>query len=160
MRRLLGVVIGALLIGCPPWMIYGITVPVPKYRAGGPSDFLVFASALLAVYGGVLAGSLVYWAIKKRAGQTSTPFGIFMAGAFSSLILSVAFAAYRGIYGLITSHSFENGVGNLWGLIVILWLLFDTVVAAGIALLFFGLQGPAARAGASQQAAGPSGVSE
>jgi hypothetical protein len=66
----------------------------------------------------------------------------------------------RGIYGLIASHSFEEGVGNLWGLIVIFWFVLGAVVAAGIAFLFFGLQGPAARAGASQQAGGSSGVSE
>jgi len=159
MRGLLGVVIGALLIGCPLWMMYGITVPVPKYRTGGPLDFLVFATALLCVYGGVLAGVLVYWVIQKRAGQRSTPFGIFLAGACSSLLLSVAFVVCRGIYGLITSHSFEQGVGNLWGLIVIFWCGLGAVVAAGIAFLFFGLQGPAAPSGAPQQAGGSSGAS-
>jgi hypothetical protein len=160
MRRPLAVLIGALLIGATLQMIYGITVPVPKSRTGGPHDFIVFASSLLAVYGGILAGALVYWVIQKRAGQASTAFGIFMAGAGSSLMLSVAFVVCRGLYGLITSHSFEQGVGNLWGLIVIFWFLLGTVAAAGIALLLYGLQGPTGRAGASPQAGGSSGGSE
>jgi hypothetical protein len=156
MSRLLCVAIGILLVGCPPWIIYGMTVPVPQYRTGGYLDFLAFAYALLAVYGGVLVGVLVYWAIQKRAGQRPSPFGIFMAGACSSVSLSVAFVICSGIYGLIVSHSFEKGIGTAWGLVVIFWSLFGTVVAAGIALLFFGLRGPPARAGVSQQTAGSS----
>lgn len=100
MRGTLSVLIGALLIGGPLWLIYGMTVPVPKYRTGGPHDFIVFASALLAVYGGALAGALVYWVIQKRAGQASTAFGTFLAGACSSVMLSIAFVVCRGIYGL------------------------------------------------------------
>ena len=160
MRGLFGVSIGVLLIGGPLWMLYGLTVPVPKFRTGGPHDFVVLAWAVLAVYGGNLAGMLTYWVVQRRAGQHSTPLGIFVAGSCSSLILSIAFVVCRGIQGLIASHSFEAGVGNLWGLIVIFWFSLGTVAAAGIALLLFGLQGPTRRAGASPQAGGPSGVSE
>jgi hypothetical protein len=111
------------------------------------------------VYGGVFVGVLVYWAIQKRTGQRSSPYGIFTAGACSGLALSVAFVICSGIYGLIVSGSFEKGIGNLWGMIVILWLLFGAVVAAGIALLFFGLQGPTGPTAASQQPGGSSGSS-
>lgn len=147
MGRILRLAIGALLVGFPAWMIYGMTIPVPKYRTGGYVDFLMFAYTLLAVYGGVFIGILIYWASQKRTGQRLSPLGIFIAGAVCSLAFSIAFVIGCGIYGLIVHGSFERGVGNLWGLIVIFWVLFGGVVAAGVGLLFFGLRGPTGPAG-------------
>src|SRR5579885_2802921 len=98
MRKILALAIGALLIGFPAWMISGMTIPVPKYRIGGYGDFRVFALTLLAVYGGVFVGSLIYWAIQKRTGQRLSPLGIFTAGAVCSFALSIAFVIGCGIY--------------------------------------------------------------
>jgi hypothetical protein len=40
----------------------------------------------------------------------------------------------------MTRGSFEEGIGNLWGLVPIFAALFGALVSAGVALLFHGLR--------------------
>lgn len=80
-RRVLAIVVAVVLLGYPPFLIYGITVPVPRFRTGSSADFTAFAYTMLAVYGGVLVGVAVHWARVGRARQHMRPFGVLKAGA-------------------------------------------------------------------------------
>ena len=148
MTRILALVAGIVLIGYPAWLLGDITVPLPAYRKGGYADFLIFAQVLLAVYGGVLLGIAVHWTRANRSGQRLFPFGLFMAGIFGVLTVCIVFFAGGIVYGLMKYGAFEKAVGgNLWGLIVIFWLVSGALVSAGLALLFYAWRGPAGHAG-------------
>jgi hypothetical protein len=138
--RLFAIVAGVALIGYPPVLIYAITVPVARFRTGSPVDFLSFAGTVFAVYGGVLLGVAVHWARVGRAWHRVRPLGVLKAGVWGALAVGVIFVAGAGVRGMISRGSFEKGVGNLWGLILIFALLFGTLVSGGMALLFHGLR--------------------
>jgi len=63
-----------------------------------------------------------------RFGGTLTVGALFLAGA--------------GVRGLTTQGSFEQGIGNLWGLVLILAAAFGALVSGGVALLFRSLRSP------------------
>ena len=140
MIRFVTVVIAIGLIVYPAFLIYAMTVPVERFRTGGYVDYLAFAGTVFAIYGGVLLGVAVYWTRVGKAGQRVRPAGILKAGVWGSLVAGVIFVVGSGIHGLTTQGSFERGIGNLWGLVVIFALLFGAVVSGGMALLFRGLQ--------------------
>jgi hypothetical protein len=80
------------------------------------------------------------------------PVEILKAGVWGALAVSVVFVVGAGVHGLITRGSFEKGVGNLWGLLVIFALLLGALVSGGMALLFYGFghrpaSGPMAESG-------------
>ena len=148
MTRILALVAGIVLIGYPAWLLGDITIPLPAYRKGGYADFLLFAQALLAVYGGVLLGIAVHWARAHRSRKRLVPFGLFMAGTYGVLALCIVFFAGGIVYGLMKYGAFDKAVGgNLWGMIVIFWLVLGAFVSAGLALLFYAWRGPAGHAG-------------
>ena len=147
MTRILALVAGVLLIGIHPWLLYGVTVPMPEYRKGGFVDFLFlfFSEALLAIYGGVLLGVLVYWAGKKWIGQSLLPHELFISGLCGVLASCVVFFVGGFVYRLPSSRSYEAAIGaNLWGLLAHIWIVLGTLVAAGVALLFHALRGSTA----------------
>lgn len=159
MTRIFALVAGIVLIGYPAWLLGDITIPVPKYRKGGYADFLLFTQVVLAVYGGVLLGIAVHWAAAKRSGQRLVPFGLFRAGIYGVLAACVVFFAGGIVYGLMKYGAFEKAVGgNLWGLIVIFWLVSGASVSAGLALLFYAWR-PAGPAG-PMPGSGGSGTSQ
>jgi hypothetical protein len=131
--------VAVALIGYPPFLIYAMTVPVERFRTGSYVDFLAFASTVFVIYGGVLLGVAVHWARVGRPGQHLRPVGILKAGVLGALAVGVVFVVGAGIYSLTAQGSFEKGIGNLWGLILIFALLFGALVSGGIALLFHGL---------------------
>jgi hypothetical protein len=148
MTRILALVASAVLIGYPAWLLKDITVPIPAYRKGGSADFLLFAQALLAVYGGVLLGIAMHWARANRSGHRLLPFGLFRAGIFGVLAVCIVFFVGGIVYGLMKYGAFDKAVGgNLWGLIVIFWLVLGAFVSAGLALLFYAWRGPAGHTG-------------
>jgi hypothetical protein len=142
----LTVVIAVVLIGYPLFLIYAITVPVAQFRTGRYVDFLGFAVTVVAIYGGVLLGAWWQWAKAGRAGQRVRPAEVFKAGVLGALVVAVVFVVGAGVRGLITQGSFEKGVGNLWGLIVILAVFLGALVSGGVALLFYRLR-PSAESG-------------
>jgi hypothetical protein len=142
MIRLIGVVVGAALIGYPPFLIYAITVRVPRFRTGSYVDFLPFAVTLLAIYGGVLLGIAVHWLWRGRSSQRVRPFEVFIAGVYGTLAVGVVFLASAGVRGVMTQGSFEKGIGNLWGLVLIFAGMFGALVSGGVALLFRFLRSP------------------
>ena len=140
MIRFLAIVVAVALIGYPPFLIYAITVPVARFRTGSYVDFLTFAGTVFAIYGGVLLGVAVHWARVGRAWQHLRPVEVFKAGVWGACAVGVVFVAGAGVHGLTTQGSFEKGIGNLWGLVLIFAALFGALVSAGVALLFHGLR--------------------
>src|SRR5678816_301653 len=112
-----------------------MTVPVARFRVGGYVDFLVFAGAMSIIYGGVLIGVATLWAMEGRVWRRLRRVGVFKAGVWGVLAASVVFVLGCGVNGMMTRGSFEEGVGNLWGLIVIFALVFGAMVSGGLALL-------------------------
>jgi hypothetical protein len=131
-----------LLLALPAFWLIGTTIPVPRFRAGDITDFLLFAEALAVVYGGVALGVAVYWARARASGLALRSLGILQAGVSGAGGLGLVVVVGSGIHGLITFGSFERGVGNLWGLIVIFAVLLGAFVAGGLALLWLALRMP------------------
>jgi hypothetical protein len=123
--RFIAIVVGALLLGLP----------------------LLLGSVwvILAVDGSALLGLLLYRLQLKRTGQKLTLSGVFSAGLFAELFFSVAFLLGSGFYAFVASGSFEQGIGNLGGLLLTLWFILGTAASAGLALLFYGIQDPKER---------------
>lgn len=140
MIRLIAIVVAAALIGYPPFLLYAITVPVARFRTGGYVDFLTFAGSVFAIYGGVLIGVTVHWARVGQVWQRMRPLEILKAGVWGALAVGVAFVVGAGVHGLATRGSFEKGIGNLWGLVLIFAVLFGGLVSGGVALLFHGVR--------------------
>jgi hypothetical protein len=140
--RLIAIVVGVALIGYPPFLIYAMTVPVPRFRTGSYVDFLTFAGTLVAIYGGVLLGITVHWVRRGRLWQRLRSVEVFKAGVWGALAVGVVFLAGAGIRGLTTQGSFAKGIGNLWGLLLILAAVFGALVSGGVALLFHGMRAP------------------
>ena len=143
MIRLFGIVVGFALIGYPPFLIYAISVPVPRFRTGTYVDFLTFTGTIVGVYGGVLLGIVVLWARVGRVWQRLRPVAVWQSGVWGALAVSVLFVVGAGVRGLATQGSFEKGIGNLWGLLLILPAVFGALVSGGVALLFNGVRPPA-----------------
>jgi len=142
MIRLIGIVAGIALVGYPPFLIWAITVRVPRFRTGSYVDFLPFAVTLAAIYGGVLLGMAVHWLWRGRSSQRLPPFEVFVAGVYGTLTVGVVFLAAAGVRGLTTQGSFEKGIGTLWGLVLIFAAVFGALVSGGVALLFRFLRSP------------------
>lgn len=137
---ILSIVIAIALIGYPPFLIYAITVPVARFRTGTYVDFLLFAGTVFAIYGGVLVGVAVHWARVGGAWQRLRPIEVLKAGVWGALAVGVVFVVGAGVHGLMTRGSFEKGVGNLWGLVLVFALFFGVIVSGGIVLLLHGLR--------------------
>jgi len=140
--RFLAIVVAVALIGYPPFLIYGMSVPVPRFRTGTYVDFLAFAGAMSVVYGGVLVGTAVHWARVGGAWHRLNPVAVFKAGVWGAFAVAVVFVVGAGVRGLMTQGSFEKGTGNLWPLIVIFAVLLSALVSGGLALLLHGLRPP------------------
>jgi hypothetical protein len=159
--RFLGIVAAVALIGYPSFLIYGMTVPVPRFRTGGYVDFLAFAVTISAVYGGVFVGIAVHGTRTGRAWHHLRTVEVLKAGVTGALAVGVVFIVGAGFHGLATRASFEKGIGNLWGLVLIFGVLFGALVSAGVALLFHGLRpsagasGPTPGNGGSRMRSGP-----
>jgi hypothetical protein len=149
MTRIVALVAGLLLIGCPAWWLREVTVPVPAYRKGGYVDFLFLGQTLLAIYGSVLLGIVVHCVRANRSGQILFPFVLFKAGMRGVLVICIVFFGGGIVYGLTKYGAFEKAIGgNLWGLLVVFWAILGAIVSAGIALLFYAWRGPAGHASA------------
>ena len=153
--RFLSIVIGAALIGYPPFLIYAITVPVARFRTGSCVDFLAFAGTVLAIYGGVFVGIAVHRVVVGRAWQRLRPLEVLKAGVRGAVSAGVVFVVGAGIHGLATQGSFQKGIGNLWGLIVIFAALFGALVSGGVALLLHGLRASPGAGGTTRESGGP-----
>jgi hypothetical protein len=153
--RFLAIVVAVALIGYPPFLIYAITVPVAQFRTGSYVDFLTFAGTVFAIYGGVLLGLAVHWARVGRAWQRLRPVEVFKAGVWGAFAVGIVFVVGAGVHGLTTQGSFEKGIGNLWGLVLIFAVLFGALVSAGVALLFYGLRPLAGAGGPMLGSGGP-----
>ena len=157
MTRIVALVVGLLLIGCPAWWLREVTVPVPAYRKGGYVDFLFLGQTLLAIYGSVLLGIVVHCVRANRSGQTLFPFVLFKAGMRGVLVICIVFFGGGIVYGLTKYGAFEKAIGgNLWGLLVVFWAILGAIVSAGIALLFYAWRGPAGHASAMPGSGGSS----
>ena len=148
MTRIAALMAGLLLLACPGWWLMDVSVPVPKYRKGGFTDFLFLGQLLFAIYGSVLLGVAVAWVRANRSNQPFLPNEVFKAGMFGVLAACTVFFVGCGIYGIAKYGSFEKGIGNLWGVLVIFWGVLGALVSAGIALLFYAWRGPAGQTGA------------
>jgi hypothetical protein len=153
--RFVAIVVAVVMIGYPPFLIYAITVPVPRFRTGSYVDFLAFAGTMSAIYGGVMLGVAVHWARVGRAWQRLRPVGVLKAGVSGAVAVGVGFVVSAGVHGMATRGSFEKGIGNLWGLVVIFALLFGALVSGGMALLLHAIR-PSARASGSMPGNGGS----
>ena len=57
----------------------------------------------------------------------------FAAGVWGALAVGVVFLAGAGVRGLTTQGWFEKGIGNLWGLVLILAAVLGALVSGGAA---------------------------
>ena len=131
MYRLLSGAAGVLLVATPPFMVYGMTVPVPQYRTGTLADYHAFLVSCLTVYGGVVLGIVVR--IWREPGRASIIHGrsIFRAGMTGGLVA----------VGVALALAFlESGGGNLWGLVVIFGAVFTAIVSAGAGLVWYAIR--------------------
>ena len=148
MIRIAALIAGVLLTAGLAVRLMDMTIPVPKYRKGDYTDYLFYGQTLLAIYGSVLLGVAVYWIRAKRSGQPPFAIGIFKAGIYGVLAVSIAFFGGIGLYSLAKYGSFAKAMGNLWGALAMLWWILGALLSAGIALLFYGLRSPASPIGA------------
>jgi hypothetical protein len=136
MQRLLFGAIGALLLVVPSVMAYNVTVPVPQYRTRTFADYHSFRLTCLTLYGGAAIGILVHWQLRARERQTLSGGSVFSAGSTGAVVaVSVA----------LTVAAVDEGLGNLWGLVVILGGVLGAIVAAGAGLLWHALHGSSPR---------------
>jgi hypothetical protein len=139
--KILAVIAGLVLIVFPAWWLENTAVPLPVYRKGGFADYAYLVYAVLAVYGSALFGIAVQIVRAKRTMQPLYPFGLFKAGLGGVLAVVITFFTIGGIYSLMRIGAVETGVGNLWGLVAISWIVFGALVSAGLALLFYAWHG-------------------
>jgi hypothetical protein len=67
---------------------------------------------------------------------------------FWRIAACIVFFGRGGLFSLARYGSFYKAIGgNLWGMLVIFWAMFDALVSAGVALLFYAWRGPPGRAG-------------
>lgn len=137
MKRVLVGATGAFLLFLPALIAYTLTVPVPEFRTGTVADYDAFLVTCLILYGGAAAGVLVQWRLRARNGQALTGESVFWGG------LTGAFVA---VVGALAIASVREGLGNLWGLVVLFGGVLSAVVGAGAGLL-----GHALRAGRPQR---------
>ena len=149
MIRLLAIAVAAALFAYPLFLIYSMTVPVERFRTGTYTDLLTFAGTVVAVYGGVLSGVAVQWVRGGRRLQNVRPGKVFKAGVWGAVAVATVVVVGSGVQCLATQGSFEKGIGNLWGLVLIFAALFGSFVSAGVALLLYGLR-PLAGGGESR----------
>ena len=143
MTRIAALVAGLLLIAGTSWWLVDLSVPVPKYRKGGFTDFLILGQLLFSIHGSVLLGVAVAWVRANRSGQPFLPIEVFKAGMFGVVTACTVFFVGGSIYGLAKYGSFDKVIGNLWGVMAIFWVVLGALVSAGIALLFYAWRGPA-----------------
>jgi hypothetical protein len=147
--------VAIVLLALPAFWLFGTTIPVASFRTGGYGDFVFFAEALTLVYGGVALGVAIYWALATVSGLPVRSLGILSAGVSGAAALGLIVVVVSGLYGVLVLGSFERGVGNLWGLIVIFATLLGAFVAAGLALLWFA---SASHTPSGGRSAGPQGL--
>jgi hypothetical protein len=128
-----------LLLVLPAFWLFEATVPVDRFRARDYTDFAFFAAGFGVLYGGVALGVAIHAAQARASGQRMRSLGILAAGAAGASALSLLAVVASGVYGQIAYGSFERGVGNLWGLVVIFAVVLGAIVAGGLALLWFAL---------------------
>jgi hypothetical protein len=157
MTRIAALIVSLLLIVGSGWWLKDVTVPVPKYRKGGFGDYLFLAQTLFAVHGSVLFGIAVFWLRASRTGRSIRPNDVLMAGVMGASAACLVFVVGGGLYGVAKYGDFYRVIGgNLWGMLVIFWEILGALVAAGIALLFYALRGPAGPSGARPGTGQPS----
>lgn len=141
MTRVLSVAAGVLLLVVPAWMLSNLLVPVPKYRTGTYGDYRGVALACLVLYGGVGLGILLRWGRSARRRQTMGGGQVFRAGLAGGIAAIAAWILKSALHGWLALGSWEKGVGNLWGLVLILGGALVAMVAAGAGLAWHALRG-------------------
>ena len=138
MKAYLAIGFGLALLLAPLWTLSGF-VPVPEYRTGTIDDLVLPLIAGVTLYGGVLAGVLTVWRLKRRPGFKA----IFMAGMAGSmgaitLTLIVAF-----LVKLVTTGALmpEGQSPALLPIFYIVGGMLAGVIAAGAGLIAYGLLG-------------------
>ena len=119
-----------LLVVIPPVMVYGMTVPVPQYRTGTFADYQAFLVSCLTVYGGAVLGISVAW-WRAQPGPAISGRSVFRAG-FTGGLVAVGVA--------LALASIRSGLGNLWGLVVILGGVLAATVSAGAGLFSYAIR--------------------
>lgn len=137
MGRLLAGLGGALIFVAPAWMLFSTMLPVPQYRTGTFEDYRDAVNTSLVLYGGAAAGILV---VGWLAGRAVSGTAAFVAGFVGVLVTIMAVLLGPAAYGLLTHGA--SGLGNLWGLIVILGSAAGIVVAGGAGLVLYALHAP------------------
>jgi hypothetical protein len=149
--RFIALLMGAVFLCYPFLLLSKINIPVAEYRTGSVRDFLSYIVSIVVAYGSVLLGMGVYWMRHGRSVQRLGLFDLFKAGLRGAFFVSLACVVGFGLHGMISKGSFAEGVGNLWGLVVIFALLFGALVSGGIVFLLFAVR----RMPADRSAGGP-----
>jgi hypothetical protein len=140
--RFVAFLLGAAFLCYPFLLLSKITVPVAEYRTGSIADLLSYVASIVVTYGGVLLGMTVYWMRHGRSALQLGLFDLFKAGLRGAFFASLAILVGFGVHGLATKGSFAEGVGNLWGLLVVFAALFGALVSGGVAFVLFAVRRP------------------
>jgi hypothetical protein len=124
--RFSAILVAVALIGYPPFLIYAITVQSCDWYL----PYMV----------GFCLGSRFIRRAWAALGNICTQSTFSKAGAWGAFAVGVVVVAGVGVHSRLTQGSFEEGIGNLWGLVLIFAALFAALVSAGVALLFHGLR--------------------
>src|SRR5947199_6018765 len=132
MIRIAALIAGVLLTAGLAVRLMDMTTRVPKYRKGDYTDLLFYGQSLLAIYGSVLLGVAAYWIRASRTGQPPFAVGVFKAGIYGVLAVSIAFFGGIGLYSLAKYGSFAKAMGNLCGALGIVWWILGAVTLARV----------------------------
>lgn len=141
MKQLVAGVVGVLLVLVPGWMFFNGLRPMPQYRSGTWSDYQGVLVAWLWLYGGAALGIAWRWWRSARLMRTIGGVEVFRAGFAGVMALTAAWVVGAGVYGWLIRGSVGEGLGNLWGLVVIFGAVLGAVVAAGAGLIWYAIHG-------------------
>lgn len=142
MKRLVAGLVGTILLFAPIRFLYVTMVPLPAYRTGTFDDYGYALLGGLMIYGGATVGLLVAgW--QSAGSRHAIRYGrVFWLGVAGAVVTNCVVMGGWGVYRWVTLGS----VMNSWALAPVVALFaagLSAVVAAGAALNWYALRGPA-----------------
>ncbi len=137
LSRILATAIAVVLIILSAWLLAN-TVGFPSPYCRTRIDSFFFDLQLAVIYGGVSIGVLIYWAHKKRVGQSLRPFSIVEAGVLGVVTLAPVLAFRNSIYTMLGVE--PKSLSWSWDFAIVAWFFCAASAATSAALLLYGLQ--------------------
>ena len=144
MKPYLAAALGLFLVLAPLWTLSGF-VTVPEFRTGTIADYQVALISGVTLYGGVFVGVLIGECFKTRWSVSGIR-RIFVAGiAGATAAITLAIVAYFLTALVSTGRLMPEGQSPaLLPVLYIVGGILSAFMAAGVALIAFGLRGRSA----------------